>query len=243
MDFIARGGPDEAFPPLARMLRGGRGGDVRLRLMLSLLWFQTDSRRAVPLNYPSQAWARLLGLDKPETAGVRRVNDAVRWLAANKFIFVKTNPGSASQITVLNETGDGSDYEPPGSAAQRLRDKPAGPKHLYVQIPEQMWTNGYISMLKGAGLAFYLMLLEQYGPGRLDEDAPAVWISPKILKDRYGLSDDTRTRGMKELEAFGLVTVKRQPINPDDFDIERIRNTYTLNIDTIQEPAKRGNLA
>ncbi|MFI0487559.1 hypothetical protein [Actinomadura sp. 9N215] len=64
-----------------------------------------------------------------------------------------------------------------------------------------------------------------------------------LLRQRHILTEAGLLRGMKELEAFGLVTVKRQPVNPDDFDIERIRNTYTLNIDTIQKPAKRGDLA
>jgi hypothetical protein len=47
------------------------------------------------------------------------------------------------------------------------------------------------------------------------------------------LSEDTRAKGMNELRDLGLVTVRRVPVNPDDFDLERIRNTYTLNLGTL----------
>jgi hypothetical protein len=60
-----------------------------------------------------------------------------------------------------------------------------------------------------------------------------VWFSPRILREYYALSEDTRAKGMKELRDLGLVTVRRVPVNPDDFDLERIRNTYTLNLGTL----------
>lgn len=52
---ISRQEPHAPAPALAWMLRGGRGGQLRLKLMLSFLWFQTDGTRAVPLSYPAQA--------------------------------------------------------------------------------------------------------------------------------------------------------------------------------------------
>lgn len=236
--FVGREKPTDPSPALARVLRGGRGGEVRLKLLLSFLWFQTDGRRPVPLTYRAQAWAALLGLDQPATAGARRVNEAIKWLEKNGFITVESQPGLANKITVLNETGDGTPYTPPGYAANRLRDKPEGLKHLYVQIPADLWTKGYIAVLSGAALAFYLLLLDQYGPGKITITEP-VWFSPKVLADRYDLSDDTRAKGMKQLNDYGLITIKRQPINPDDFDLERIRNTYTLNPEVIESPAKK----
>lgn len=50
---------------------------------------------------------------------------------------------------------------------------------------------------------------------------------------RYALSDDTRAKGMNDLRELGLVTVRRAPVNPEDFDIERIRNTYALNFNSL----------
>ena len=59
------------------------------------------------------------------------------------------------------------------------------------------------------------------------------------LEDRYALSDDTRAKGMKDLLSLGLITVRRQPVNPDDFDLERVRNTYTLDLDALTPPPPR----
>jgi hypothetical protein len=95
-----------------------------------------------------------------------------------------------------------------------------------------------MSMLTAPGLALLLILLDQYGPGRIADPRP-VWFSPKVLKDRYGLSDDTRNKGMNDLRDLGLITIKRQPINPQDFDLERIRNTYTLQLDALDHTAHR----
>jgi hypothetical protein len=231
LGFISRDEPGDPPAPLARMLRGGRGGQVRLKLYLSFLWFQTDGARAVPLAYPSQVWADLLGLDGP--AGARRINEAQRWLEEHQFITVQARPGQANLVTVLEETGNGSPYTPAGYAANRLRDTDAGLSHLYVQIPRELWTSGCMSVITGAGLAFLLILLDQYGPGKVPSPAPAVWISPKTFDDRYALSDDTRAKGMKDLLSLGLITVRRQPVNPDDFDLERVRNTYTLDLDAL----------
>jgi hypothetical protein len=66
-----------------------------------------------------------------------------------------------------------------------------------------------------------------------------VWFSPKVLQERYGLSDDTRSKGMNDLRDLGLITVTRQPINPGDFDLQRIRNTYTLDLKALNHTAKR----
>ncbi len=44
---------------------------------------------------------------------------------------------------------------------------------------------------------------------------------------------------MNDLRGLGLITIKRQPINPQDFDLERIRNTYTLQLDALDHRAHR----
>jgi hypothetical protein len=139
---------------------------------------------------------------------------------------------------VLNETGNGALYEPPGSAANRLRETDEVSRHHYVQIHNEVWTRGYMSMLAGPGIAMLLILLDQYGPGRIADPRP-VWFSPTVLRDRYGISDDTRNKGMNDLRDLGITAVKRQPINPGDFDIPRIRNTYTLDLEALAGPARR----
>jgi hypothetical protein len=229
--FIARADPDGPAPPLARMLRGGRGGEVRLKLYLAFLWFQTDGSRPVPLSYPSQVWAELIGLEGD--TGTRRVNEAQHWLEQHQFVSIEAVPGHANRVTVLDETGTGAGYTPPGYAANRLRETAAGLDHMYVQLPRELWTSGCMSVITGAGLAFLLILLYRYGPGKIPEPAPPVWFSPKVFRDYYALSEDTRSKGMKDLRDLGLITVRRVPVNPDDFDLERIRNTYTLNLSAL----------
>jgi hypothetical protein len=95
-----------------------------------------------------------------------------------------------------------------------------------------------MSMMTGPGVALLLILLDQYGPGRLAISYP-VCFSPKVLRDRYGLSDDTRNKGMNDLRELGLISVKRQAIIPNDFDLERIRNTYTLDLNALSTTARR----
>ena len=215
LNFIARETPDAPPPPLALMLRGGRGGQVRLKLYLSYLWMQTDSTQPVPLAFPSQAWADLLGLSTSTDAGARRINEAQRWLERHGFITVEARPGHANRITVLEESGNGHRYTPPGHAANRLRNTNQVTAHLYTQLPRELWTQGYMAMLTGPGLAFLLILLDQQAlkmPG-LDKLQP-MWFSPKVLAERYALSDDTRTKGMNDLRELGLITISRPVHQP-----------------------------
>jgi hypothetical protein len=218
------------------MLKGGRGGQVRLKLFLSYLWMQTDEL-GVALAYPAQVWAQLLGLGRPDDAGARRIHEAQAWLERNDFITVQGRAGHANRITVLNETGTGEPYTAPGAAVSRGGGDKS--KHLYVQIPASLWTSGYLAMLTGSGLALYLILLDQYGPGQLADNPDPVWFSPKLFTERYALSEDTRAKGIKDLRDFGLVTIKRQAINPGDFDLERIRNVYSLQPAVLDTPAVR----
>jgi hypothetical protein len=218
------------------MLRGGRGGQVRLKLFLSYLWLQTDEL-GVPLAYPAQVWAQLLGLGRPDDAGARRIHEAQAWLERNHFISVEARPGHANRVTVLNESGTGEPYTAPGAAVSRKGEDRS--RHLYVQIPTALWTSGYMAMLTGAGLAMYLVLLDQYGPGQLPTDPDPVWFSPKLFTERYALSDDTRAKGINDLRELGLITIRRQAINPDDFDLQRIRNAYTLQPAMFDAPAVR----
>jgi hypothetical protein len=103
----------------------------------------------------------------------------------------KARPGQSHHGA--QRDGNGAPYEPPGRAANRLRDTDEASSHYYVQIPHEVWTSGYMSMLTGPGVALLLILLDQYGPGKIADPHP-VWFSPKVLLERYGLSDDTRNK-------------------------------------------------
>ncbi|MGW6144313.1 hypothetical protein [Streptomyces sp. NPDC055140] len=233
--FVERFHPDDAPPPLARMLRGGRGGQVRLKLLLSYLWMQRDDT-AQGLTFAGRAWATLLDLRDPATAGARRISDAQAWLAQNKFIDVASQMGRPNQVVVLDESGNGQQYVAPGAAARKeAADSQLGALvHRYVQIPDAFWTSGYLTVLSGAGVAMFLVLLCERGPKASDE---ALWFSPKDAEHRYALSEDTRSKGLRELAQVGLVRTKRRPINPTDFEVVHVRNVHYLDLDRLGETA------
>lgn len=223
--FVERADLSEPTP-LARVLRGGRGGEVRLKLELSFLWFAAKPPHE--LNYPARAWATLLGLPDPEGRGSRRIRDATNWLERNGFVIVEQRPGAPSVVTLLNEAGTGEPYELPGTAYQRLRAKPEkADAHRYIQIPDGFWTNGWVAVLSGAAVAMMLVLYTELG------NSPAattdLWFSPRQASMRYGLSEDTRSKGLRELRAAGVINARQRSASRDTFDFRRLRNTYRLN--------------
>ncbi|MFP8903338.1 hypothetical protein [Streptomyces atacamensis] len=78
--------------------------------------------------------------------------------------------------------------------------------------------------LSGAATAVYLVLLhEQQGQER------KVWLSPRIGRERYDLSDETRRKGLHELAQRGLVEVSKRPLHHGLFeDHYHSRNVYDL---------------
>lgn len=232
-EFVERVTPTAGDPPLARMLRGGRGGAVRLKLELSFLWFA--AKEPYRLTYPARAWATLLDLPDPSGNGARRVNDAVLWLEDQGFITVVTQPGQPNEITMLNETGNEKPYELPGQAYNRLRNTAEAEAHRYFQLPNALWTSGWLQVLSGAGLAMLLVLYTELG--RRDPLTTDLWLSPSQAEMRLALSEDTRSKGLRELRASGLVSASRRSISPDTFDFRRVRNVYHLNRAVMDQPA------
>ena len=117
------------------------------------------------MSYPNRAWAALLDLPDPEGTGARRVADALRWLEAKRFVEIAAIPGQPHKVTLLDERGEGDQYEVPGAAFNRLRQLekradptqprllgPGGGDHLIAQernryvlkLPAAFWTRGYL---------------------------------------------------------------------------------------------------
>lgn len=216
-------------PPMTLMLRGGRGGSVRLKLHLSILWFAANPPYDV--SYPARAWASLLDLDDPETNGARRIVDAISWLGEHKFLRLERRQGRPTRMFLLREDGSGEPYAPPGKELEQLRADNISPKvdafkeNLYLQLPNTFWTKGWLAGLSGPAIAMLLALMAE------QRDKPPqteLWFSPNQAKRRFGLSEDTRTAGLRELQKAGLITVQRRSVNRDAFDFTRLRNTYLL---------------
>jgi len=69
--------------PLAQMLRGGHGGEVRLKLYLTVTLLATDRPFDITRQIANRTWAEMLALAEPETKGARRITDAWRVQAVN----------------------------------------------------------------------------------------------------------------------------------------------------------------
>lgn len=234
--FVERFTHTEQPPPMARMLRGGRGGQVRLKLYLSYLWLQKeDAARELAIRH--SAWATLLDLPDPEKAGARRISDAQAWLEEHRFIDVRRT-GRLNLVTVLDENGRGDPWVAPGAAAKKEKETSdlGVLLHRYIQIPQTFWTRGHIAVLSGAAVAMFLALLCENGG--LGEDVP-LWFSPRDAEGRFALSEDTRSKGLRELGNAGLVTTRRRPVNETDFQAEALymRNVHFLQMERLSETA------
>lgn len=219
--------PSPAFvPPLASLLRGGRGGEVKVKVLLSILWTATAAPYSVRRG--ARVWAALIGLPDPNGKGAARVNDALRTLTKDKFLRSDRQRGKTAELTLLSELGTGADYTHPGeawAAAKGADPRERRRMQRYIKLPVTLWTSGWIAALDGPGLAMLLILLSA-ARGRDPED---LWFTPQVASDRYALSETTRARGIAELKRYGLVAVYRTPVARDQISSRRFRNTYTLN--------------
>lgn len=207
---------------MAQLLRGGRGGQVRLKLLLALLWLGGGQDHEV--NFPAHSFARLLDLEDPPGRGARRVNDALNWLHGHRLIKLTRNPGHPATVKLLDETGTGLPYAIPARALADPESGRASPANVYIKLPAAFWTRGWAATLSAPAIAMLLVLLVLERENNRSDD---LWVSPGEAKRRFDLSEDTRSRGFKDLEACGLITVGRQPVHAD-FDWTRVRNVYTL---------------
>lgn len=224
-------------PPMAQLLSaatstavggGGRGGQLRLKLYLSLLWIcAAPPHEAVR---PARAWAGLLGLDDPAGRGARRVQDAMRDLQERQMVVIRNRGSAANGVTPLIEWGTGQPYSTPPEAYNHFQLRRASPEtlaaHRYFRLPSSLWTNGLIARLGGPGLTMLLVLrCEQQGV-----DGKPVWFSPDRALNRFGLAESTRRQGLDQLRAEGLVTSVQQRLSEsgDFIDVYRRRLVHTL---------------
>lgn len=223
--FVSRLSDTDPLPPLIQMLRGGRGGKVRAALYTSFLW--TGASYPHDVVTPARAWAALLGLPDIETNGVRRVRAAIDWLQTHAFIRTYDRPGLPRVVRPLKETGTGATYRNPGIVAREMRE--AGQQvprdHRYFRVPATAWTTGLLARLTGPGFAMLLVLLHLSRTGQREN----LWLSPGHAHERFGLSNDTRITGLRELIDLNVVSLRRKVVDEDIFAVHRLRNTYTFN--------------
>lgn len=220
-------------PPLAALLRGGgRGGQLRLKLYLSLLW--VCASEPFETSMPARAWAALLGLPDPDDRGVRRIHEATRDLRTKGLIQVRERGGHPNALVLLDESGSGEPYRSPASLYNQLRNAQVTSRerlrpHQYFKIPSSIWTAGYIQRLGGPGMAMLLVLLCE----RVANND--VWFSPGVAHQRFALASSTRSMGLQQLRQEGLISTRSEVISEDGnyISFQRRRNVHRL---TIPEP-------
>jgi hypothetical protein len=102
---------DGRKPMLSELLRGGRGGEVRLKLYLSTVLLAGSKHsheihgKNTIVDVSGPTWARALALPDPAAAGARRVADAQNQLASKRLIKVNRRPGQEPRVQLLHPSG------------------------------------------------------------------------------------------------------------------------------------------
>lgn len=198
--FIRRPHETDPVPPMMQILGsgGGRGGDLRLKLYLSLLW--TSPGGDNDTQFDAYSWSRLFGLEKPATNGKRRILASLNWLEDRRFVRKERRPGKATVVTILDERGDGSPYSSPVKLGQ------TGGEPVYRKLAVEYWSNGWASVLSGRAVAFWLVLMDETNSGT---KPGSVWLSESQTMAKYAISSHVRQGALRELAHHGLIATKR----------------------------------
>lgn len=223
--------PDGRDAPLAQIVgRGGRGGGLAAKLYVALIW-----RCAAPpytTDISARKWASLLALEDPNHKGARRVAKALTLLKDLQLISLVHHRGEPSEITLLDESGDGTPYVPAPTANKSQHS----PRDRYFKLSVALWTDerAYVQRMSSPAFAMLLVLLQAGSgrPGSTLTEGTEVWWSTEIFPNRYGLSPAMRSRGTRDLIDLGLLYVRRQAVGQagsnKSFTREKVRNVYRL---------------
>jgi hypothetical protein len=203
-------------PPLAKMMRGGQGGESRLRVYLLIRMMATAAPHDVPIT--ATDIAACLGFPDPPGVGARRVNSALKVLASREhnLVAIEAPPGRTRTMKILRPDGSGEEWNDGDLKAP------------YITLPIALWKKGWLLALSGRALAIFIVLRELTG-GR---KANGAW-ADGIRKRQYGFSDDTWTRASEELRDRGLLTVDRETYQSQGEP--RQRNVYQLHLDVLED--------
>ena len=114
--------------------------------------------------------------------------------------------------------------------ANDIRAKKGG-EPTYRQLSPEWWTNGWLAQLSGAAVITWLAYQDESG-----KESDFVWLTPDQSSQRYGLSIDTRKKGLRELRDAGLMEHKRVR-RSEAFAAERSITKYRLVHERLASPA------
>ena len=197
--------------PLHKLVRNHDERGLDLYLMLRAKASSDQVSGAWDVRHEASVWASGLGLPTPLDDGSAAVSKAWRRLA-NLGLIERSRQKRLSNITLLDESGDGSPYVyPSGKGAGR-----------YFKLSEDFWTadERWYRTLSLSAKAM-LLVSSSLKPGFVLplEQAPK-W---------YGISPATAAIGFNELSARGLLDIvknrRREPKSPTKYVLE---NQYAL---------------
>ncbi|WEV74237.1 hypothetical protein OZX74_01340 [Bifidobacterium sp. ESL0798] len=213
------------MPPLANLINASRkAGNVPVLLYLALLWRCTKPPYETK-GIPAAAWARLLGLDNPQTAGAKRIYNAMAILEKNKLISTDNRGrGNIANIVLLDSRGTGGSYRRPYDEYRINKE------NLYFKVPTSLWVHGKMQKLGSPGIAMLLIFIAE-GAYRKENNNNLGYSFPhNAFVIRYAISAATRTKGTKELEKEKLLKVTKKHVGEDSFSVTRLRTYYKLTI-------------
>lgn len=223
---------------------GGSGGEVRLKLWLSLMCQFNSTNDWTHLDrYQPGMLARIFGLDEDLVRGKESVRRAYRWLAANNFIVIEGGRLKRSgrvrvtteaalylpeqYVVQFRQTPSGSSLLPPYPEFPRYKDS-------YFRVPIELWSKGWMGYLRSSEIIVLMLLC------KLNENqgGKPIEIRANRRLERYGLSDVMWRQGAKGLERRNIL----ESWEPALHDLDQVtgeptnyRMVFRLNGDTVED--------
>ena len=248
-----------ADPPVARMLtgQGGRGGEMRLKTYLTLLWLAKpeyrDGIKLWEVDQTRETLGKLVGVYHPDTGDdvldrrrdirVRDLMDrTLRWLDEHKLIHREKY---SSRVRLLDDRGTGGPYVRPGDEVVRSGPPqpqvPFNKENLYFKVPAAFWLDGWVGLFTADELAAYLCLLADLPKGsfKWSEDPPRHWSwwSQSVWNSHIRLKRDMRYSGFSKLVEHGIAIKESAAVHSGTIS-NRSRKKFAL-----AEPSLDGRVA
>jgi hypothetical protein len=221
----------EAHPPPLSWLLPRAGLDaVQLKtylLVLCMAAWRPSKNWTYEVPYDADVYAKafdLPGVKPVSPKGARRVGDAVRQLERRSLLMARWQGRERVGLKPLREDGSGKAYLNP---AGHEFPKPVRSEGHFIQVPHALFRNGWLSVLTGAALTSWLILRAS---ASFDDPCGWVFVSPSQRTSRYHVSQDTYLKGLRELDAHGLISRRdrKTHVGPGPFDFSRQENVQLL---------------
>jgi hypothetical protein len=137
---------------------------------------------------PARTWAAALGL--PDTPSSRvSLSDSWSWLERHRLLRTRRD-GRLRRIWLLDDTGSGAVYAHGGDAIRKAD---------YFKLPHAFWLEGWNERLDLPATSVLLIALSLRQTFSLPYTRGGEW---------YGISRDTIRRGIEQLRAYDLLTMR-----------------------------------